>query len=283
MVDGEETSRTSAPSGLAIAADELREGIERALFESAAVKRLSARMVVVPPLVSYDRRYTSSQKGLKAYVEHVAMTENVMIAVSQVGGKRWSAYGRSDEQTVAASTYKLYVAAMLFKQISDGTLQWGSKILDTDIAGCLDRMIVASDNPCAEEFIRLLGGKSINEYLYSKGISRSTTLLMDDGLARTTAGDLEKMLRGVESGSIVSGSGRAKLLELMERQRYRAGVPAGSGGTVYNKVGFLWDYINDAAIVRHPKGTYTLAILTKGHSWGKVAEITRQIEQILYP
>lgn len=282
MVDGEEISRTSAPSGLAIASDELQEGIKKALFDTTAPQRLAIRMVVVPPNVRYERSYTSSQKGLGAYVDYVASSENIRLAVSQVGGKGWSARGRADEQTVSASTYKLYVAYMLFKQIADGKLQWGSRVLDTDAAGCLERMIVVSDNACAEEFIRMFEGKRINEYLYSNGISRKTSLIAEDGVARTTAADLEKMLRGIEDGSMIGGSDRSRLLGLMERQRYRSGVPAGSSGEVYDKVGFLWDYLNDAAIVRHPKGTYVIAVMSKGASWQKIAEITRQVEQIMY-
>lgn len=283
MIDGQEVSRTNAPSGLAIASDELQEGIKNALLEESAPRRLNARMVTVAPNVEYVRNYTSTEKGLRAYIEYLTTSENVRIAVSEIGGKNWSAYGRGDEQTVSASTYKLYVALMLFKQISEGKLQWGSKVLDSDTNTCLERMIVQSDNPCAEEFIRMFDGRQINAYLYSKGISRGTTVITEDGLARTTASDLQKALRGIEDGNWLSSSDRTKLLELMGRQRYRSGIPAGSSGTVYDKVGFLLDYIHDAAIVKHPKGTYTIAVLTKGYSWSKVAEITNKIEQILYP
>lgn len=283
VVDGEEKSRTNAPSGLAIASGELQEGIRRALFDESAPTRLTARMVIVPPIVQYERSYTSSQRGLKAYVDYMASSENSRIAISQMNGGKWTASARADEQMVSASTYKLYVALMLFKQVSDGKLEWRSKVLDTDAATCLERMIVLSDNPCAEEFIRMFEGSQINSYLYSKGISRETTVISEDGVAKTTAADLERFLRGLEDGSLLSGSDRSRLLGFMERQRYRSGIPAGSSGVVQDKVGFLWDYINDAAIVRHPKGTYTIAILTKGASWSKVAEITRQVEQIMYP
>lgn len=283
LIDGEEISRTSAPSGLAIAADELKEGIERALFNESAEKRLSARLVIVPPLVRYERSYTSSEKGLRAYIDYISSTENIRVAVAEVGGKGWSAGGRSDEKTVSASTYKLYVAYMVYKQVSEKKMEWSTQMIGTDVATCLERMIVLSDNPCAEEFVRMIGGKQINAQLHAKGISASTTLITDDGIAQTTAGDLEKMLRGLEQGTLMNGGDRQNLLEKMERQRFRLGIPAGSSGKVYNKVGFLWDYINDAAIVRHQKGTYTIAIITKGSNWGKVAEITRQIEKILYP
>lgn len=282
VVDGREVARTSAPSGLAIAAAELQKSLADALFDRSAPQRLSIRMVSVSPTVTYDRSYTSSQSGLQAYIDFITGSENVKIAVSEIGGRGWSAKGRGDEQTVAASTYKLYVAYMLFKQVADGKLQWGSPALGTDVAGCFERMIVLSDNPCAEHFISLFDANAINAFIWANGISRSTTFISQDA-AQTTASDLEKLLRGIETGSMIQGNDRAKLLDAMSRQKYRAGVPAGSRGTVYDKVGFLWDYINDAAIVKHPKGTYTLVVLTKGASWGKVAEITRQIEQILYP
>ena len=72
------------------------------------------------------------------------------------------------------------------------------------------------------------------------------------------------------------------LLEKMNRQIYRQGVPSGTDAKVYDKVGFLWDYVHDAAIVRHPKGTYVIVVMTKGASYQRIAEITKQVERILY-
>jgi hypothetical protein len=82
---------------------------------------------------------------------------------------------------------------------------------------------------------------------------------------------------------MISGTDRSMLLDKMGRQVYRAGVPAGSAGTVQDKVGFLWDYLHDAAIVHHPKGTYVLVVMTKSSSWGRIADITKQLEHIMYP
>lgn len=281
VVDGEEIARTAAPSGLAIASGQLIDGLAGALLGEASSSRLTIQLVPVPPNVVYDRSYTSSEKGLRAYVSHIGASENIRIAVSQVGGSGWSAQARADEQTVAASTYKLYVAAMLLSQVSEGKLSLGSSMLDTDVAGCLERIIVVSDNPCAEAFVSRFGGGNLNSYLYGKGLSRVTTFISESA-AQTTVADLEKMLRGIESGSIVGGNDRTRLLDAMGRQRYRAGVPAGSRGSVQNKVGFLWDYLNDAAIVRRSEGTYVIAIMTKGSSWQRIAEVTREIERIMY-
>lgn len=281
LVDGKETGRTEASPGKAIAAGELIAGLEQVLFGETAPQVLAIRMVDVPPIASYDRSYTSSQQGLRAYVEHVTSSENIKIAVSQVGGKGWSAQGRADEQLPAASTYKLYVAAMLFHKIKTGAMSWKDNLQGTDIAGCLERIIVVSDNPCAEALIDMFGATHLNNYLYGLGISRATTFISEVA-AQTTAADLEKLLRGIENGSIIGGADRTRLLDAMERQKYRAGVPAGSAGRVQDKVGFLWDYLHDAAIVRHPKGTYVVVILTKDSSWGRIAEITRELERIMY-
>ena len=52
---------------------------------------------------------------------------------------------------------------------------------------------------------------------------------------------------------------------------------------MWDKVGFIWDYVNDTAIVHHPRGTYVMTIMTKGQSYGAIAAMTREIERIMYP
>lgn len=282
VVDGQEVSRTNAPSGQAIASDELISGLKQALFDETAPQTLAISMVPVPPVASYDRSYTSTQNGLRAYVDYVSRSEDVRIAVSQLGGNGWSAHGRADEQLPAASTYKLYVSYMLFHQVKEGKVAWGDNMLNTDVAGCFDRMIVVSDNACAEEFIDMFGRNNLNAFLYGNGIGQATTFTSSVA-SQTSAADLEKLLIGIENGSKIGGADRSRLLDAMGRQKYRAGIPAGSGGKVEDKVGFLWDYLHDAAIVRHPKGTYSLVVMTKNSSWGRIAEITRQLERIMYP
>ena len=38
--------------------------------------------------------------------------------------------------------------------------------------------------------------------------------------------------------------------------------------------------LHDAAIVYSPKGTYVLAVMTDGSSWGTIADLTRELEKI---
>lgn len=48
------------------------------------------------------------------------------------------------------------------------------------------------------------------------------------------------------------------------------------------KIGFLWNYVHDTAIVRHPRGTYVMTIMTQGKSYAAIAAMTRDIERIMY-
>ncbi|HMH70341.1 MAG TPA: serine hydrolase, partial [Candidatus Saccharimonadales bacterium] len=88
---------------------------------------------------------------------------------------------------------------------------------------------------------------------------------------------------GLNDGTLVSGDHRNRLLSSLGRHPYRYGIPTGSAGIVHDKVGFLWDYVHDTAIVQHPRGTYLMTIMTKGQSYGAIASVTRQIERIMYP
>jgi len=91
------------------------------------------------------------------------------------------------------------------------------------------------------------------------------------------------MMLGLNDGSIIGGGYRDRLLHSLSVHPYRYGIPTGSGGEVWDKVGFLWDYVHDTAIVKHPRGTYVMTIMTKGQSYATIASLTREIERIMYP
>lgn len=281
LVDGREVSRTEGESGSALDVAGLVARLSAAATASD-VRTISAVIVPIAPTVNKQASYTSSQAGLQAYVDDLARTKDVHISVTQLDGQGLAASARADDSILSASTYKLYVSQVLFDQIDHGHLNWSDAMLDTDVSGCFERMIVVSDNACAEKFIAMFGRANIDALLYSHGISRATTFEATTGI-RTSAGDLTKFLIGVQDGTLISGNNRVILLDKMSRQVYRQGIPAGSQGSVQDKVGFLWDYIHDAAIVHHPRGTYVLTIMTQYQSYGAIASITRQLERIMYP
>ena len=281
-VDGVEQSQSGGRTGMALDVDEVVRHVQEALLGERD-RIVTATLQPVDPTVQVDRQYSHTQAGLQAYVDHVTSTQNIRIVVEQLTGNKWQAAGREHESIPSASTYKLYVMLRVFDDINAGNISWSTPMLDTTAGGCFERTIVPSTNPCAEAWIRQYGRDTLTQYIRDKGFSEGTGFIFRDA-THTTASDLAKYLKGLHDGTLVSGSNRDILLEKMGRQLYRTGIPAGTKGWAQDKVGFLWDYIHDAAIVHHPQGDYILVLMTKGYgTYSYMAHVTRQLESIMYP
>jgi hypothetical protein len=110
---------------------------------------------------------------------------------------------------------------------------------------------------------------------------------------QTTSYSLQLLLKDLEAGTgaFQNKSDQAKILNLMGKQVYRTGIPTGAaeanaGTTVQDKVGFLDDTNNDAAIVTLPNGQkYILVIMTNGHNqsgfsgFPRIAEIAKKCSE----
>lgn len=282
IVDGREMGRVTGASGSAIAVDAVVDQIAAALLAPQASVAISAPFVEVLPSVIFNSRYTTTQSGLQAYVSDLSRTKNIRISIQQLDGEKWAVSARGAESTVSGSTYKLYVALVLFDRMAKGEIHWDDPMLDTTVAGCFERMTVASTNPCAEAWIAQFGRQYINDFVHARGFSEATTFTASDA-NRSSSDDLMKYMIGLNDGSLVSGEYRDRLLDSLGRHPYRYGIPIGSKGAVHDKVGFIWDYVNDTAIVQHPRGMYVMAIMTKGYSYATIASITREVERIMYP
>ncbi|HEX6416200.1 MAG TPA: serine hydrolase [Candidatus Saccharimonadales bacterium] len=282
LLDGQETARQDGSQGQEIVTSELIDGLKHAVMDQAASRELTIKMQPVASAIVNNRRYSSSQKGLQAYVDYVTSIQDVHISLTQLDGERWVANGRAGDSMPSASTYKLFVSLVLFDKINKGEIHWGDSMLDTTVEGCFERTIVPSTNPCAESWIAQFGRQYINDFAYARGFSQATSFTAHPA-NHTSAADLAKYMIGLNDGTLVSGTNRDILLEKMGRQLYRYGIPTGTAGWAQDKVGFLWDYVHDAAIVHHPKGTYVVAIMTRGQSYARIAQITRELERIMYP
>lgn len=281
IVDGREMGRTSGAVGRAIAVDVLADQLASSMLVPPPTITATAQFVEVQPSIIFNNKYTATQAGLQAYIDDIARSRNMYISIQQLDGG-WSVGARANESIPSGSTYKLFVALVLFDRIDKGEIHWGDPMLDTTVAGCFERMTVASTNPCAEKWIAEFGRQYINDFIYARGFSGGTSF-MTGSANQTTANDLTKFMIGLNNGTLVGGSNRDRLLDSLGRHPYRYGIPTGSRGAVNDKVGFLWDYIHDTAIVRHPRGTYIMTIMTKGQSYGAIASVTREIERIMYP
>ncbi|HJP81661.1 MAG TPA: serine hydrolase [Candidatus Saccharimonadales bacterium] len=282
LVDGREADRQTGKTGRAIDSDRLADQLAEAILAPPKDIRLEAQFVDVLPSVIFNSKYTTTQEGLRAYVDDAATNRNMHIVIQQLDGPGWSAHARETESIPSASTYKLFIAKILFDKIDAGEIHWDDPMLDTDVAGCFERMTVASTNPCAESWIAQWGRDYINQYVYRLGFSAGTSFTTG-GAVQTTAADLNRYMTMLYNGTILSGANRDRLLDSLGRHPYRYGIPTGSQGEVHDKVGFLWDYVHDTAIVQHPRGTYIMTVMTKGQSYAAIAAVTRDVERIMYP
>lgn len=281
-VDGQEVSRVTGADGRGIDVEAVKKSIQEAVLASQPSVAITTGFVTLKPVEQVNKQFTASQKGLQAYVADLAATKNMNIAIQQIGGNGWSASAKAGDQVISASTYKLFVAYVLFEKIKAGGYTWEQPMLDTNIAGCFDRMIVRSDNACAEKFIDMITTKVLDDTIHAGGFSNATSF-RSTVATKTSAADQLRLVIGLQNGTIISGSDRDRLLGAMGRQIYRAGLPSGSSGSVQNKVGFYNEVLNDTGIVTASKGTYAVSILTRNSSWGEIAQITRKIESLMYP
>jgi hypothetical protein len=282
IVDGRETGRTAGSMGRAINTNVVADQLAAALLVPPPAVSVAAPFVELQPGVIFNSTYTATQAGLQAYVTDTALAKNMYISIQQLDGERWFAAARNTISIPSGSTYKLFVALVLFDRIDKGEIHWDDPMLDTTVAGCFERMTVASTNPCAEKWIAEFGRQYINDFIHARGFSEGTSFTTGSA-NQTTANDLSKFMTGLNDGTLVGGSNRDRLLSSLGRHPYRYGIPTGSKGQVHDKVGFLWDYVHDTAIVSHPKGNYIMTIMTKGQSYAAIASVTREVERIMYP
>lgn len=274
IIDGREANRTEGAPGqgidtaktIASLGDVLKKGDETTL---------SVPIAVLPAKVVYDKQYSNSDAGLAAMLKDLAASNGFGISVMELSGR--SANVNGSKSFTAASTYKLYVAYAVFKQIEAGQMTWADAINGQTVASCFDAMIVKSDNPCGTGLGQRIGWQKIEDMVH--GIGLTNTQLSPK--LTTTASDLGLFMYKLQNGSLVGPADQARLLDAMKRQIYRAGIPAGTGVAVADKVGFIDNVIHDAAIVYGARGPYVMVIMTSNSSWGAIASAAKQIDAFL--
>ena len=270
--DFTETSRQDGAAGQALdiagTVARIQEVVDGVLARATVVTK------AVPPLEQYTRTYSASDAGLTALMTNYAKDHPGTFGISMVelDGKKRRAEYNGTKQFVTASTYKLFVAYSLMKQIDAGKRDWDSS------AACFNKMISQSDNACAESFLTSLGLANVTKDIYAIGLKDSN--FTKSGGPYTTANDLVLLTGMIATGQNFSSANQQRLIGAMKGNVYRNGIPAGASGTVADKVGFMGGLLHDAAIVYGPNGTYVLAIMTDGSSWATIADFTRQLDTL---
>lgn len=277
ITNNKESSRTTGATGRGL-------DIDRSIgLLTAAVLKAEKTTVDLPvsqtaPSTSYKRSYTHDSDGLTALLGYLVQNKgDYGISVREIGGLSASASG--SKQYTSASTYKLFVAYGVFQWINSGQMHWSDPMVNGyNAEGCFDAMIVKSDNSCAVALGQTVGWQNINDMMTDLGLTNTQVVSGDQ---RTTANDLALFLYKLQSGTLLSSGDRTRLLDDMKRQIYRQGIPAGTGVTVANKVGFLYALLHDAGIVYGPKSTYVVVIMSNNSSWSQLADAAKQIHNFL--
>lgn len=252
------------------------------------------------------KRQSIIKQNLTTYLNSVTKDGTVSVSFYNLGATSGSAAASSKDASVyqegslevesnahtaqtAASTYKLFITAFLMQQKLNGSFTWNT----TNTNGFYS-MIVNSENDYAESQLTSYGMSTIDAYIKKQGWYSPVFTSGSD--ATTTSYSLELLLKDLAkgTGSFTNASDRSKILKLMGEQVYRTGIPTGvaaatKGTTVQDKVGFLNDTNNDAAIVTLPNGQrYILVIMTHGHGqsgfsgFPKIAKIAKTVQTIVY-
>jgi beta-lactamase class A len=160
----------------------------------------------------------------------------------------------------------------------------------------IDRMITRSSNLATNAVIDLAGaGERITATMRTLG-ARDIQVRrgVEDGKAyraglnnTTTARDLALILSALESGRAASPASTAAMREILMRQEFNDGIPAGlpKGTRVAHKTGWITATAHDAAIVYPPGGEspYVLVVLTGGiPKHADANELTADIARLVH-
>lgn len=279
MTDGVTTSSADPADGLALNLEATADSIANAL----ASGQTSVDATTTPVMVAAQviRNYSRSSQGLQALLNYwdASNTGTWGIVLKQTDGDI-SANFNPNRQFVSASVYKLYIAYVTYTKADNGELNMSAPTSNGNtVSGCLDIMILRSDNACAEELGNAVGWSANNGMLHDKGFG-STSIAY--GGQVTTAQDAASFLIQLQKGTLLSGTNQQALLDKMGRNIYRYAIPAGSPSIrSANKLGALGVYNHDVAIVYHPKGTYVLSVFSQGSSHARIRELARQVSLVM--
>lgn len=279
MRDGIETGRVSGATGRGIDSNDLIAQLREQLNQSDEMK-ITAKTAALAPKVSYSRSYTNSTAGLQALINDIASEKgNMAIAITELDGQRRNVSANGDKQFHPASTYKLFVAYGVIKRVEANRWKWADQVNGMSVDDCLTKMIVNSDNACAEALSEKIGGWGAVQSDVKATGATGTNLNLGEPVG--TVKDQVLFLQKLQNNQLMKQEHRDKLLALMKRQQYRAGIPAGVRFEVADKVGFLSGNLHDSGLVYSPRGIYAISIYSTGGTWGNIADAARKIEALL--
>ncbi len=264
-------------------------------------------------------------KVVAAIQDRVAKSvADVGIAFETLDGRlTWSS--RGDDVFHAASTMKIPVMIELFHQVREGKVKLSDHLLirnefhslvdgsvftlkpdddsETDLYKAVgqtrtldelcDLMVTVSSNFATNLLIQKLGIDNIRgtvTALHADGMDIKRGVedqkAFDKGLNNTTtARGLATLLVAIANGKAVDAESSAKMVEILERQKFNEGIPAGvpQNIRVAHKTGEITKIHHDAGIV-YADRPFVIVVLVRGiadfkQSSALIADVTRDLYQ----
>jgi beta-lactamase class A len=185
----------------------------------------------------------------------------------------------------AASTTKVITALYFLNQVEAGNQSLTESVEGETAQYELQQMIVVSDDDAWNDLINLLGFSNIQVYAHSIG---ATSFTFNAGTNTLTSSNMASVLQRLWQGKLLDKFHTNLLLGYLKQANYRqyivAAVP--DSDTIYHKVGFYEDFVNDAAIISDGRSSVVEVIFTNGngeYQWDERAELMQAITKIVLP
>ncbi len=199
------------------------------------------------------------------------------VAINNINNGDQYNFGQSGPMT-AASVAKILTATDYFDQVEDGNLTMDETLDDGNTADVdMQSMIVVSSDTAWQALEDQLTPNQIQDYANNLGITS-----FNYGDNTLSARDTADLMTSLYQGSLINSSDTQLLLGYLKQANYRNFIlPAiPSTDTVYHKVGFYTDNVNDATIITNGKQTISLVIFTNGngaYDWTNRAILMQEI------
>lgn len=219
-----------------------------------------------PELQADVEAWISAHKGAKWAVQ-----------VREIDGDL-SASVASEEVFSLASIYKLFLIQPLTASLPSD--KWDSNfVASRTYTDCVDAMIRVSDNFCALAIGNKLGWSKSQTVL--RGLGYKNTSFISD-TTKGTASDTTLLLANLYNSNGFDKLTRTIVMDAMLAPKVTEGIRRGCDGCqVYNKIGDLAGYHNDAAIVIKGNKAYSVVIMSKSSTWQQMADLTIVISKYL--
>jgi beta-lactamase class A len=165
---------------------------------------------------------------------------------------------------------------------------------EATVRDMVDRMITWSSNLATNILIEVAEPERIAGTLHEMGADSMSVLrgvedlkAFEAGLSNTTtARGLGAVMAGVIESGLFTEESRAQMLEILSRQHFTDGIPAGvpPGTRVANKTGWITGINHDAAIVFPDEGApYVLVVMVRGHPAEDQGEaLTAELSRVVW-